>query len=212
MQFRGHELMCGSQLCLSPGPLFVTRNGSTTAIYHGGLQRWKAVRIASVRIRWKWDWQVHFCGEGLAVQMFGSVTSEEATFLAFKGAIGHMIIGGTERANVHVSQTRVGSYTFEVSDLKHTWRVLLAGQRTHDGDVTVEILCNGTKVISAPSRHETWTEGVCSVGGFVRHKWGDWLGQSQETLPLSATVASLCCVAFHNSVMGDLLVSDNPVG
>lgn len=197
---------------LSLGPLFVTRKGSNIVLYHGGFQRWKSAKIAAVEVRWKSNWQVSYRGQALGEDFVGSLASEKTTCLPFRGVIGHMTIGDTGNATVQMSREKHASYAVHIADTESAWEVVLAGRRTRDHDVTVEVSCNGKKVVAAPSSHETWTEGVCSVGGFVRHKWGDWLLENDNALPLPAAVACLCCVGFHNSVLGDLLVSDTPIG
>lgn len=199
-------------LCLSPGPLFVTRRGNKIILFHGGLQRWHSARIATFEVRWRSNWKVKFRGEGFDLPVNGSLVGEASTFLAFKGVVGQMQFVQGEIANLRIWRKEPGSYSIQAIGPKEHWQVELAGGRTRDRDVKVVISCNGRPVVSAPSRYETWTEGFFSVGGFVRHKWGDWLVQGNQPLPAPAAVACLLCAALHNSVVGDLLVSDNAIG
>jgi|YelNatPaOPRAMG01_1025707.scaffolds.fasta_scaffold53422_2 hypothetical protein len=212
MQFWRCELNYDPDIRLSPGPFFVTRKGSTTIIYHGGFQRWKSVRISVLELRWNWRWQIRCRGEVFGQQVFGDLASEKSTYLVFKGLSGSMIIGDAVNANVHVSRKEAGSYAMQVADIKNEWEVHLVALGPPGQILNVEISFNGAKLISAPSSYQTWTEGVLSIGGFVRYKWGDWLHQSSEKLPVAAILTCVCCVGFHNSVLGDLLARDTPIG
>lgn len=214
MQLDRYQLIQEPELCLSAGPLFVTRRGRTTLVYNGGFNRWKAVKIATVQVWWKWKWQVSFHGEVLGHRISGSIASERPTFLRFKGMIGEMLIGDVGKADVRVSELEVSlkSYRIQIAGKRNAWEALLVAQRTRDHDVQVEVSCNDKRVISSPSRYETWAEGLWSIGGFVRLKWGDWLMQGRDVVPTPAIVACLCCVALHNNVLGDLLLSDPPAG
>ena len=215
MQLDRYQLMQKPGLCLSAGPLFVTRKGRTTLVYNGGFNRWKAVRVAAVQARWKWNLrQVTFHGEVLGQRVCGSIVSERPNVLAFKGLVGDMLIGDAENADVRVSQLKLSlkSYRIQITSKMNAWGVLLVGQRTREHDVQVEVSCNDKRVIFSPSKHETWAEGLWSIGGFVRLKWGDLLTHTGDVVPIPAMVACLCCVALHNNVVGDWLLSDPPAG
>lgn len=199
-----------STICLTPGPLFITRKGKTTVLFHGGHQRWHTKKLGEVQFPWKPSWQIDTHGKLLEEEVSGKLASEKKTFLAFRGATGDLSTG-KEHAHMSVCRTKAASYELRINATTKNWDVVLNAQRTRDHDLRVEIKCSGVPIISAPSHYETWTEGVCSIGGFVRHKWGDWLVEDSGTLPSFAAVACLYCVGFHNSAIGDLLVSDTPV-
>lgn len=205
-----HQLIEKAGGSLSPGPFFVTRKGSTTYVFHGGLKRWRATQIGFVRLvqyKW-WKWALRYCGEILGHRVIINLKSEKPTFLIFRSVAGHMIIDETETAEVRVWRPRPRGYRIHIGGKDHNWSVHLVGERTPNHDVRVEIFYNDVMEVSAPSRYETWAEGVWSFGGFVRYMWGDWLVQCSDTLPIPGIVACICCIALNNGVLGDVGLSD----
>ena len=155
-------------------------------------------------------------GNVLGEQVGGHLESEGSTWVAFKGLVGQLFFGDRGSADVRVSQPGTGwppGYSVQLTDPTRLWSVELRSQVSSvDRAVDVEVLLNGESVVSASTRHVRWTEVVISLGGFVRHKWGYWGSPNNQPILFAPSAACLWCVAFHNSVLGDTLLSDSAIG
>ena len=195
---------------LKIGPLWVSRTAKGCKLFNGSQERLAAAKVADCDIAWRRGWNVDYRLRTGQVDLSGTLSSLSPTWYSFRGVRGYLNFCQGFKATVSISQPEVDCITIQITgidgklDVCHKGAVIGGQPRS-----VTEI--DGKPVINSPSKEAGFSEGVKSVFGFVRLKWGDVL-TSDIDVDAPCGIASLFCVALHNSNVVDLLMRDHATG